>query len=169
MHDERSPDLTAAGPRGRHPAPSVWSRVRRLGSVTFAQAAAAPVFSGWLEAAGPATNFDVLLDLSVNPFPIDVILYMAIGAQSTAGSGKVYRAQYSLTGGVLSPSPWPTGNPLDPSWSSARALGTGKQVILQAGGLLALTWSLELAVQALALGEGINNLTATGIAHGREL
>ncbi|MGA8138718.1 MAG: hypothetical protein WCA48_31835 [Pseudomonas gingeri] len=163
---QTAPPETPAGPP-----PANWIRVYRRGSLT-ARSIFFPQFIGWLEADGLATNFDVLVDFSSAQYTPIQYVYAAIYTKSTPGSGKVYRAQYQIQPSVgVSPSTHPSGHLLDPTWSSCVQAGGvgGLQFLIHAGGVGGLIWGLEMAAEAPFLSPEIDNLIATGIAHGREL
>jgi hypothetical protein len=158
---------TLSDPTPPGPAPSNWIRVQRKGPLSFNSAPALPVPVGFLEAAGFATNFDVIIDWSSAVYPADVYVVAAITVQQLPGTGRKQLGIFHLspTGGVSFSDVYVPGSTY---CVQPEGIG-GQQFLLHGGGVAGLVWGLELALVGFTFGEEISQLVCTGIAHGREL
>jgi len=164
-------------PAAPEPGESSWIRAYRKGSVVSPLAfATRPQFAGWFtaDAVSVATNFDVLIDWAdTGSNGVGLTFIAAIWAVTAPGTPKLYRGSYSLTpiGGVT-PVASPTGNTPSPLWSTCVQCGVpyaGTSFLMQAGGIAACQWGVDVAMLAIGGGQGVSNLIMGGIAHGREL
>jgi hypothetical protein len=155
------------------PAPAEWKRVYRRGNASFTTIVAGKVPAvGWFEADAPTTNLDVIIDWSGATYPSDLFLTVNITGQGSPGSGLVLLASYTVSplGGIVQEALFPGIDSWGLQSGPPSALPGPAQIFaIHTGGLAVLVWGVQIAAQGIALGQSVNNLAVSAIAHGREL